>query len=542
MKNNKSTLIILPLAIAISVVIGITIGSQFSSKSISRNSDRKINTILNMIYDGYVDTVNVNEIVEKTIPQLLSNLDPHTVYIPAKDLTAVNEELDGSFSGIGISFFLMNDTVRIIEVLSGGPSEKVGLMAGDKIVSINDSAFTGSEINNQLVFNKLRGFRGTPVKLGIKRSSSKEILYYDIIRGDIPLVSIDAAYMVDKEIGYIRIDKFARTTYDEFLQALVRLKNEGAEKYILDLRGNGGGYMEMAILMANEFLEENSLIVYTKGRDRRTDQQFWSDGNGSFQDVELAILIDEYSASASEILAGAVQDNDRGLIIGRRSFGKGLVQKQFELTDSSAVRMTISRYYTPSGRCIQKEYKNGESAYNQDIYDRYTHGELSNKDSIKIDTTNVFLTVNRRKVYGGGGIMPDIFVPTDTTGITSYYINVSNAGLLQKFSYEYVEINREELNGLEDYKQFLRILPSDNALLYDFVSYATKNGVPARWYYINQSKNLIVTQLKALIARDIFGTEAFYPIYNKNDKMIQKAVKAFNDNKASLPIKNTDIR
>ena len=342
--------------------------------------------------------------------------------------------------------------------------------------------------------------------------------------------------MADKEIGYIKINKFARNTYNEFLQAMVRLKNEGAEKYILDLRGNGGGYMEMAILIANEFLPENSLIVYTQGRDKKNNQQFWSDGNGSFQDTELAVLIDEYSASASEILAGAMQDNDRGLIIGRRSFGKGLVQKQFELTDSSAVRMTISRYYTPSGRCIQKDYKNGGTAYNLDIYDRYTHGELSSKDSIKIDTTNVYQTVHHRKVYGGGGIIPDIFVPSDTTGVTSYYINVSNAGLLQKYAYSYAEINREEFSNLKDYKQFLRILPSNNAIINDFVSYAAENGVPARWYYINLSRDLIVNQLKALIARDIFGNEAFYPIYNKNDKAIQKAIKALDTNKASYPI------
>ncbi|MBQ1986992.1 MAG: PDZ domain-containing protein [Muribaculaceae bacterium] len=536
MKSNKNNLVLLPIAIAVSIVIGITIGGKFSNSGGIHFSDRKINTILNLVSDGYVDTVNINNIVEQTIPQLLSNLDPHTVYIPSKDLNAVNEELDGSFSGIGVSFFLMNDTVRIIEVLSGGPSEKAGLIAGDKIVSINDSAFVGPSINNQAVFNKLRGIKGSKVKLGIKRNNTNDILSYDITRGDIPMVSIDASYMVDKEIGYIRIDKFARTTYDEFLQALVKLKNEGAEKYILDLRGNGGGFMEMAILMANEFLPENSLIVYTKGRERKNDQQFWSDGNGSFQNVELAILIDEFSASASEILAGAIQDNDRGLIVGRRSFGKGLVQKQFQLNDSSAVRMTVSRYYTPSGRCIQKDYKKGEEAYNQDIYDRYAHGELSNKDSIRIDTSNVFMTVNHRKVYGGGGIVPDIFVPTDTSGITSYYINVSNAGLLQKFAYEFAEINRDEFKELNDYKQFLRILPSNNSLLYDFVTYASKNGVPARWFYINQSKSLIVNQLKALIARDIFGTEAFYPIYNKNDKMIQKAVKAFNENKASIPI------
>ncbi len=536
MKENKKLIIFLPLIISISIVLGITVGTQFSNKKYISNNDRKLNTILNMVSDGYVDTIDVNKIIEQTIPQMLSNLDPHTVYIPAKDLTEVNNELEGSFSGIGISFFIMNDTVRIVEVLSGGPSEKAGLIAGDKIVSVNDTAFTGSKITNQEVFKRLRGIKGSKIKLGIKRSSSDKILSYDLIRGDIPVNSIDAAYIVDKEIGYVKINKFARTTYDEFLQALVKLKNEGAERYILDLRGNGGGFMEMAILMANEFLPENSLIVYTQGREKKNNQQFWSDGNGSFQDVELAILIDEYSASASEILAGAIQDNDRGLIVGRRSFGKGLVQRQFELTDSSAIRMTVSRYHTPSGRCIQKDYKKGGEAYSHDIYDRIMSGELSNKDSIKIDTTNMFQTVHRRKVYGGGGIIPDIFVPSDTSGITSYYINVSNAGLLQKYAYSYTEINREDFSKLDDYKQFLRILPSNNMILNDFVTFAIDNGIPARWYYINMSKELIVNQIKALIARDIFGSEAFYPIYNKNDKMIQKAIKAMNENKAAFPI------
>ena len=536
MNENKKLIIFLPLIISISIVLGITVGTQFSNRKYISNNDRKLNTILNMVSDGYVDTIDVNKIIEQTIPHMLNNLDPHTVYIPAKDLTEVNNELDGSFSGIGISFFIMNDTVRIVEVLSGGPSEKAGLIAGDKIVSVNDTSFTGSKITNQEVFKKLRGIKGSSIKLGIKRSSSDKVLSYDLIRGDIPVNSIDAAYMVEKEIGYVKINKFARTTYDEFLQALVKLKNEGAERYILDLRGNGGGFMEMAILMANEFLPENSLIVYTQGREKKNNQQFWSDGNGSFQDVELAVLIDEYSASASEILAGAIQDNDRGLIVGRRSFGKGLVQRQFELADSSAIRMTVSRYHTPSGRCIQKDYKKGSDAYSHDIYDRIISGELSNKDSIKIDTTNVFQTVHRRKVYGGGGIIPDIFVPSDTSGITSYYINVSNAGLLQKYAYSYSEINREDFSKLEDYKQFLRILPSNNNILNDFVSFAAENGVPARWYYINMSKELIVNQIKALIARDIFGSEAFYPIYNKNDKMIQKAVKAINENKAAFPI------
>lgn len=541
MSGLKKTVVFLPFIIAISVVGGIIIGNQFSGKQAVGNHDRKLNTILNMVVDGYVDTVNVSNIIEQTIPQLLSNLDPHTVYIPAKDLTSVNDELEGSFSGVGVSFFITNDTVRIVEVLSGGPSEKAGLLAGDKIVTVNDSVFTGKSVTNEKVFAALRGKKGTTVKLGIKRNTSEKLLSYDITRGDVPMTSIDAAYMVEKEIGYIKINKFARNTYDEFLQALVKLKNEGAERYILDLRGNGGGFMEMAILMANEFLPENALIVYTMGRERKNNQQFWSDGNGSFQEAELAILLDEHSASASEILAGAIQDNDRGLIIGRRSFGKGLVQKQFELNDSSAVRMTVSRYYTPSGRCIQKDYKKGEAAYNQDIYDRYAHGEFSSKDSIKVDTANVFHTAHRRIVYGGGGIIPDIFVPSDTTGITSYFISIYNAGLLQKYAYEYAELNREEFSKLQDYKQFLRILPSNNILLSDFVSYAADNGVPARWFYITQSKDLIVTQLKALIARDIFGTEAFYPIYNKNDKMIQKAVKAFESNRAAFPIKDEKV-
>ena len=532
----KKSTILIPIIIAISVVAGIIIGTGFSNNKFISNHDRKLNTILNLVSDGYVEKVDINNIIEKTIPDLLSNLDPHTTYIPAKDLTAVNDELDGSLSGIGISFFIMNDTVRIVEVLSGGPSEKAGLLAGDRIVEIDDSVFVGDVVNNQSVFNKLRGKKGSTVKLGIKRATSPKLIYFDLIRGDIPVNSIDASYMVDKQIGYVKVNKFTRTTYNEFLTALVKIKNEGAEKYIIDLRGNGGGYMEMAILMANEFLPENSLIVYTQGRDKKNDQQFWSDGNGSFQDHEVVVLIDEYSASASEIFAGALQDNDRGLIVGRRSFGKGLVQKQFELSDSSAVRMTISRYYTPSGRCIQKDYKKGETAYNMDIYDRYTHGELSNRDSIKIDTTNIFYTRHNRKVFGGGGIIPDIFVPSDTSGITSYYINVSNAGLLQKFAYEFTELNREEFSKLEDYKHFLRILPSDYALLNDFISFASSNGIPARWYYINMSKELIVSQLKALIARDIFGNEAFYPIYNKNDKMIQKAIKAMNENKATYPI------
>ncbi|MEG0253735.1 MAG: S41 family peptidase, partial [Muribaculaceae bacterium] len=305
----------------------------------------------------------------------------------------------------------------------------------------------------------------------------------------------------------------------------------------IDLRGNGGGFMESAILMVNEFLPENQLIVFTKGREKKNDSQVWSDGNGSFKDVELIVLIDEYSASASEIFAGAIQDNDRGLVIGRRSFGKGLVQRQISLPDSSAIRLTVARYYTPSGRCIQKDFKPGEdSAYGQELINRYSHGELYSRDSIKIDQSKIFETSTGRIVYGGGGIIPDIFVPSDTTGITSYYVNIVNAGLLQKFAFQYTDINREAFKKMKDYKQFLRVLPSDEALLGDFAIYASQNGVPARWYYINLSRNLLVTQLKALIARDVFGNEAFYPIFNKHDRNIEMAIKAFNKHKATFPI------
>lgn len=536
MKSSKNSLVWLPLTISISVVVGILIGNQFSNQRYISDNDRKLNTILNLVAEDYVDTININDLIEMSIPEILSNLDPHTIYIPAKDLQAVNDELEGSFGGVGISFTIMNDTITVVEVISGGPSEKVGVQPGDRILKINDSTYVGKKLTYDFVMSRLRGAKGSSVKLGIRRSNSRKLLTYEVVRGDIPMKSVDAAYMVDKQTGYIKVNKFGKTTYDEFLNGLMRLKNDGAKRYIIDLRGNAGGYMEIAILMANEFLPDNELIVYTKGREKKNDSQVWSDGNGSFQDAELVVLIDEYSASSSEIFAGAIQDNDRGLIIGRRSFGKGLVQRQFSLPDSSAIRMTIARYYTPTGRCIQKDYKKGESIYNQELFDRYNHGELYSKDSIRVDKSKVFITAHGRKVYGGGGIVPDIFVPNDTTGISSYYINVANVGLLQKFAFKYTDINRKALKELKDYKHFLRVLPSNEALLNDFVTFAAENGIPARWYYINLSRDLIVTQIKALIARYIFGNEAFYPIFNRNDKNIEAALKAFNKHKAAFPI------
>ncbi len=536
---NKSSYIWLPLAIAVSVVVGIFVGNRFSNQKTTSEYDRKLNTILNLIASDYVDTVNINDLVELSIPQILSNLDPHTVYFSAKDLKAADEELNGSFSGIGISFQIMNDTVGVVEVLPGGPSEKVGIQAGDRIVSINDTTFVGASVNINSVSSKLRGVKGSKVKLGIKRSNTSKVLSFVVTRDDISVKSVDTYYLIDKTTGYVKVNQFGRNTYDEFINALSSLKQEGAKRYIIDLRGNGGGYMEMAILMVNEFLPENQLIVYTKGRDKKDDSQVWSDGNGSFQDAELVVLIDEYSASASEIFSGAIQDNDRGLIVGCRSFGKGLVQKQFMLPDSSAIRMTIARYYTPSGRCIQKDYKKGEEAYEAELLNRYNNGELYSKDSIKIDKSQIYKTTQGRTVYGGGGIVPDIFVPKDTTGITSYYIKVLNAGLFQQFAFKYVDINRAALKKMKDYKQFLRMLPPDEELLNDFVQYASQKDVPARWYYINQSRDLILSELKALIARDVFGNSAFYPILNRNDKTIFAALKALNRHDAAFPIRNS---
>ena len=539
MKRNR-LIIWIPLLIAATFIAGLYFGSGINNtQNISGNN--KFNSILSLINNEYVDHVNMDSLIEETIPELLSHLDPHSTYIPAKDLKAVNDELDGTFSGIGISFMLKNDTISIIEVLSGGPSEKVGLMPGDRIVSVDDSIVAGKNFTNEKVLSILRGEKSSQVKLGIKRNTAKETLHFDLIRDDIPVTSVDAAYIIAPEIGYIKVNKFGRTTYNEFLTSMTQLRNEGAQKYIIDLRGNGGGFMEMAILMANEFLPDDNIIVFTKGRTKRESISTVSDGNGSFYDSEVVVLIDEYSASASEILAGAIQDNDRGLIIGRRSFGKGLVQRQTELPDSSALRLTVSRYHTPSGRCIQKEYTPGKTNdYDYDIINRFNHGEAFNADSIKLNKSLEFTTAHGRKVYGGGGIMPDVFVPNDTSGITNYYLKIANAGLLQKFAFDYCDTNRDKLNQSEDANDLLNKLPSDETLLQSFVKYATQNGIPARWYYINISSALIVNQIKSLIARDILGSQSFYHIYNTQDNCVQKAISELKNGNAQFPIMPTD--
>ncbi len=535
--NNrlKKTSVWMPLAIALSLVAGMVIGHTFFNGSGKWGSRSKLDTILELVDRSYVDDVDTDSLLEASFPGLLSRLDPHSVYIPAKDLQNVNEELGGSFSGIGISFNLLNDSINVLEVISGGPSEKAGLLAGDRIIAINDTVVAGQNWSDVKVRSSLRGEKGSVVKLTVKRHTSKTPLDFDVVRGDIPLTSIDAAYMVSPKVGFLKISKFSSTTYSEFLTSMMDLVADGAEKFIIDLRGNGGGFMEPAVLMANEFLPAGSPIVSMRGKATPDSRPTMSDGSGSFLNNEVVVLIDEISASASEIFAGAIQDNDRGLVIGRRSFGKGLVQNQMELPDSSAIRLTIARYYTPSGRCIQKTYAPGTD-YDRDIVNRYEHGEFYNADSIKLDKSLAFETLHGRTVYGGGGIMPDVFVPNDTTGITSYYLNVLNAGLVQKYTFDYTDRNRSRLEGVKTAEEILRLIPDDDTLLQDFVSYAQKAGVAPRWYYINISRDLIVNQLKAMIARNALGVQGYYEVINVVDPTVLSGVEALGNGKAAFPI------
>jgi len=527
-KNNKTALAVVPLLVVFALLAGILLGSNFSVRSGRSSADAKLRELFSLIESEYVDDVNLDSIVEETIPLILENLDPHTAYIPAADLEKVNSELGGSFSGIGISFQVMNDTIMVLEVISGGPSERVGLQAGDRIIEVNDTVMAGKNIVSDDVMKKLRGPKGSQVKLDIKRAGAPGLLSYTVTRGDIPVTSIDASYLIAPAVGYIKVNKFGRNTFAEFFTQMLMLRSMGAEDFILDLRGNGGGFLDVAIRMANEFLPAGAGIVETRGRGGETSESVVADGSGTFRNGRLVVLIDEFSASASEIVAGAIQDNDRGTIIGRRSFGKGLVQTQEDLSDGSAIRITTARYYTPSGRCIQKPFVKGDADnYNLEIYDRYASGEVFSADSVKFDTSLLYHTLSGREVYGGGGIMPDVFVPADTANITGYYTQVSNAGLLHRFAFEYVDANRRRLDAAGSVSELLDLLPADQTLLADFVRFAAAKGVPARWYYINISRPLIVNILKALIARDLLGTAAFYEIDNTVDNVVLRALEEF---------------
>ena len=523
---NKKNYFWIPILGAALLVIGIYIGRFDRNNNTSVTHDAnyfKLKYLINTIESQYVDSVDVEKLIEDAMPTIISELDPHSVYIPAKDFESTNEELEGSFSGIGVQFSLQNDTVMVVSVISGGPSEKIGLMPGDRIVEINDSAFIGKDVTNERVMKTLRGKKGTDVKVGIKRSTSPDILSFSITRGDIPVTSVDASYIIKDKIGYIKISKFGRTTYNEMISALAKLASEGAKEYIIDLRGNSGGYLDIAINMINEFLPKDQLIVYTDGV-HATRADAVSNGRGVFKNVPLVVLIDEWSASASEIFAGAIQDNDRGTIIGRRSFGKGLVQQQIPFGDGSAMRLTVARYYTPSGRSIQKDYKMGkDDDYGMDILNRFNHGEFYNQDSIKQNDSLVYYTSFGRKVYGGGGIMPDIFVPSDTTGVTSYLNNLVNKGIIYQFAFEYSDKNREELLKYTDYDSLLKYLKSQN-LVDKVADFASKKGVKRRPVYINISRGIIERQATSYIMRNIQGEDSFYKQFFSDDNTLNKAI------------------
>ena len=531
-KKNGIYRVILPLVIALAFAGGIWLGTSLNKNEGVSTANQKLGAILNLIGNEYVEDVDLDSLVEQTLPDLLANLDPHSVYIPKSELQGVNDELEGSFSGIGVQFMINNDTITIVEAISGGPSEKVGLQAGDRIVTVDGENVAGIGITNEGVQKRLKGDKGTRVTLGIRRNTAKEVLEFEVIRGDVPVSMIDAAYMYNEHTGYIRVKRFGRTTYDEFFSALLQLTAKGADAFIIDLRGNAGGFMEMAVLMANEFLEDGQLIVAQKGRGGKNDKAYFADGSGSFKHAQIVVLQDEYSASSSEIFAGAIQDNDRGLILGRRSFGKGLIQRQADLPDSSAIRLTIARYYTPSGRCIQKDYSDAKN-YENDIVERYNHGEAFEADSIRQNKEDRYTTAHGRTVYGGGGVTPDIFVPLDTTGVTTYYLNVANAGLLNRFAFEYCDLNREQLKDMEDP---LKLLPDDETLIRSFANYARQNGIAPRWYYIRLSQKLILSQIKALIARDTKGMQAYFEIVNVDDNAITAAVKEIEAGNTEYPI------
>lgn len=527
--STKNSSRFTPVIIAVSVVIGILIGT-FYAKHFAGNrlgiinaSSNKLNALLRIIDDQYVDTVNMGELVEKAMPQILAELDPHSTYIPAKNLEEINSELEGSFSGIGIQFTIQNDTIHVNAVIQGGPSEKVGLMAGDRIISVNDSAFVGKKINNELAMRTLKGPKGSQVKIGVKRSGEKQPLSFTITRGDIPQNTVDAAYMLTNEIGYIKVSKFGRTSHMELLKALAELNQKKCKGLIIDLRGNTGGYMEAAIRMVNEFLPEGKLIVYTQGRKYPRSEEF-ANGTGSCQKIPLIVLVDEGSASASEIFTGAIQDNDRGTIVGRRSFGKGLVQQPIDFSDGSAIRLTIARYYTPSGRCIQRPYESGNDRnYEMDLYKRYEHGEFFSRDSIKQNEDERYYTNIGRVVYGGGGIMPDVFVPQDTTGISSYLSTVLNRGLTLQFTFQYTDKHRQSLNQFDNEESLLKYL-SRQGVIEQFIRFAESKGVKRRNILIHKSYQLLERNIYGNIIYNMLGLEAYIRYFNQTDSTVKKGI------------------
>lgn len=540
MKSNKNKRFT-PLLMAASVVFGILIGTFYANHfsgnrlSIINSSSNKLNNLLHIVDDQYVDTVNINSLVENAMPEILAELDPHSVYIAAKDVQRANDDLKGSFSGVGIEFTIRQDTIHVQNVIGGGPAESAGVIAGDKIVSVNDEPFVGKIVTTEEAMHRLKGPKGTKVKLGLQRYGEKKIRHVTVIRGDIPQKSINATYMLDETTGYIKIKNFGENTYPELLIALATLSQKGFENLIIDLRGNLGGYLASAVQIANEFLPKDRLIVYTQGR-KSPRQEYRSDGRGTYQQLPLIILIDEVSASASEILAGAIQDNDRGTVIGRRSFGKGLVQQPIAFNDGSMVRLTVARYYSPSGRCIQKPYTSGaDKEYDEDLITRYQHGEFFSQDSIKHQGP-AYHTLIGRTVYGGGGITPDIFIAEDTLGYTSYYKEASMSGLILQFAYTYTDENRAKMKEYDTLSALSAYLKRQN-LVETFARYAEKNGLKRRNLMIRKSHKLLERYINGRIIYNMLDDEAFIQYINEDDRSITAALKIFKD-KSSFPQKN----
>lgn len=543
MRPNKSNRL-MPLLMALCVVIGIVVGTFYANHfsgnrlNIINSGSNRINNLLHIIDDQYVDKVNIDSLVDMAIPQILSDLDPHSVYFSAKEMQQTTDDLKGSFSGVGIEFIIREDTIRIQGVVKNGPADQVGIRAGDKIISVDGKPFVGKVVTNSEAMKRLKGPKDTKVKIGVIRYGEKKVKNYTITRGDIPQKSIVAAYMLDENTGYIKIKNFGENTYPEMLIALAKLSQEGFSNLVVDLRDNTGGYLKPAVQIANEFLPKNKLIVYTEGR-KSPRQDYLSDGRGSYQRIPLVVLINEGSASASEIFAGAIQDNDRGTIIGRRSFGKGLVQNQIEFTDGSMIRLTIARYYTPSGRCIQKPYTAGDNAdYEEDLLARYQHGEFFSQDSIK-HTGPAYHTGLGRTVYGGGGITPDIFVPEDTLGMTSYFKEAAMRGLILQFAFVYTDNNRPKLSSFENMYDLADYLDSQNTVD-KFATYADKNGLKRRNLLIKKSYDMLKLYINSRIIYNIMDEEDWIEYLNLDDNVVKTALDVFKRNEAfpKRPAKN----
>ena len=536
----KKTNRFMPLIMALCIVVGMLIGNFYANHfsgnrlNIINSGSNRLTNLLHIIDDQYVDKVNIDSLVNNAIPLILSELDPHSVYISAKEAQATNDELKGSFTGIGVEFTIRQDTIHIQNVIKNGPAERAGLLAGDKVVSVDDKPFVGSIVTNQEAMHRLKGPKNTKVKVGVVRYGSKKVQTFTITRGEIPQKSIAATYMIDGSTGYIRIKNFGETTYPELLIALETLSQQGFKNLVIDLRDNTGGYLTSAIQIANEFLPKNKLIVYTQGH-KSPKQEYRSDGHGSYQKIPLIVLINEVSASSSEIFAGAMQDNDRATIIGRRSFGKGLVQQQIGFPDGSLIRLTIARYYTPSGRCIQKPYTTGDDKdYEQDLLTRYRHGEFFSQDSIK-HTGPAYHTGIGRVVYGGGGITPDIFVAEDTLDMTSYYKEASMSGLILQFAFTYTDDNRPKLNNFKEMMELADYLVKQNTVE-KFVSYADKRGLKRRNLMIRKSHKLLERYINSRIIYNMLDEGAWNEYINLDDPTIAAALKVFKD-KAAFPQK-----